>query len=85
MFFKCFIFFVKSMEFLISDYTFCITSLSWLSKNSKAFSVGVPQFNITGLPGTSHSLLWIFGSKYIFPKLVTFVKYSKCFSVILSS
>ena len=61
---------------------------SWLSKTSKAFSVRVPQFDITDLPGTWYSLLWILGSNCIFPKAVGFlcsiVKYLSCFSVILS-
>ena len=47
----------------------CIIGLRWWSKNSDAFSVGVPQFEMTGRPGTFSNRLCILGSKYILPKL----------------
>ena len=43
---------------------------AWLA--SEIFSVGVPQFEITGLPGTLDKLLCILGSNNILPKLVAF-------------
>ena len=46
--------------------------LGWWSKNSETFSVGVPQLEITGLPGTSNKL-WILGGKYILLRLVAFL------------
>ena len=49
-----------------------MTGLSWKSKNSENFSVDVPQFEITGLPGTLDNLLCILGSNNILPKLVAF-------------
>ena len=38
----------------------------WLSRNSDTFSVGTPQFDMTGIPGTFDSRLWILGSRYSF-------------------
>ena len=38
----------------------------WLSRNSDTFSVGAPQFEMTGLPGTFDSRLWILGRMYIY-------------------
>ena len=35
----------------------CITDLSVLCKNSESFSVAVPQFEITSLPGASDERL----------------------------
>ena len=63
------------MESLMQDHPFCINSFSWLSKGSEIFSAGVPQFNITGLPGTSDSLLWILGSTH-FPEIGRSFKFS---------
>ena len=40
------------------------------SKYSETVSVGVPQLNITGLPGTALKRLCILGRKYYFPRLV---------------
>ena len=40
----------------------------------KSFSVGVPQFDITGLPGTELKSLCILGRKYSFSRLVAFLK-----------
>ena len=37
-------------------------------------SVGVPQIEITALPGTSFNLLWILGKRYILPKQPVFLK-----------
>ena len=42
---------------LIYDSHSCITGLRWWCKGSAAFSVGVPQFRVTGLPRASYSLL----------------------------
>ena len=71
----------KSPVSLIYESPSCITGLRWWSKNSETFSVGVPQFEITGLPGTSYNLLWILGRRYIFPRLVVFLYlYVKCWS-----
>ena len=44
-----YILFIKSPESLIYDLHSCITGLRWWSKNSDAFSVGVPQFGL-GVP-----------------------------------
>ena len=67
------------------NFKFCITGLRW-SKNSDAFSVGVPQFDITGLPGTFAKRLCILGKRYSLPRLVTFlywyVKYLSSLSPI---
>ena len=63
LFFKFLISLMKSFESLIHDHPFCIIGFRWKSTNSDAFSVGVPQLEITGLPGTSDNLLWILGSK----------------------
>ena len=38
--------------------------LRWKFKNSKTFSVDAPQFDVTGLPGTSDSCLLILGNRY---------------------
>ena len=45
--------------------------MAWicLSKNSDTFSVGANQLEMTGLPGTFDSHLWILGSRYNFPRL----------------
>ena len=32
----------------------------WLSRHSDTFCAGAPQFEITGIPGTFDSRLWIF-------------------------
>ena len=57
-----------------------------LSRNSVTFSEGVPQFEMTGLPGTFGSRLWILGSRYNFPRLQVFLnskrKYLNSFLVI---
>ena len=45
----------------------------WLSINSDTFSVGAPQFEMTGLPGTFDSRLWILGRRYSFPRLQVFL------------
>ena len=66
------IFLKKSQLSLIYDLLLCITGLSWKSKNSETFSVGVPQFEIIGPPGTLHNLLCILENKYILPKLAAF-------------
>ena len=47
--------------------------LSSLCKASDVFFVGVPQLEMAGLHEILCSLLWIFGNKYIFSKLVTFI------------
>ena len=41
----------------------------WLFRNSDTFSVGAPQFEMTGLQRTFDSRLWILGSRYNFPRL----------------
>ena len=57
--------------------------LRWKSKNSDTFSVGEPQFEITGLPGTSDRPLCILGNRYNWPRLEVFLnsleKYFKFF------
>ena len=58
------IFLMKSSESFIYDLLLCIIDFNWLSKNFATFSVGVSQFEITGLPGTFSKRLWILGSKY---------------------
>ena len=55
------------------DFKFCITGLRWWFKNSDAFSVGVLQFDITGIPGTFAKRLCILGKRYSLPGLVTFL------------
>ena len=58
----------------------------WWSKKPKHISVGVLQLDITGLPGTSKSYLYVLASKQSLPKIFTFLylyeKYLSCFSVI---
>ena len=44
-------------------------TLRWLSKNSRCFSVGHSQLEITGQPGTFRFLWWILGRKDNFLKL----------------
>ena len=56
------IFLLKYRLSLTYDLLLCITSLSWKSKNSETFSVGVLQFEITDLTGTFDNLLCILGS-----------------------
>ena len=60
---------------------------NWFTKNSEIFSVGVPQFEITGFPGTSNNFLWVLRSRGILPRLVVFlylhVKYWSFFSDII--
>ena len=77
----------KSLVSLIYYFPSCITGLRWWSKNSEIFSVGVPQFEITGFPGTSNNFLWILRSRCILPRLVVFlylhVKYWSFFSDII--
>ena len=57
-----------------------------LSRNSDTFSVDAPQFEMTGLPGTFDSRLWILGRRYSFPWLQVFLnskrKFLNSFSVI---
>ena len=61
-----------------------MTGLSWWSRNSDPFSVGVPHLEMTGLPGKFLRRLWILGNRYNFPKLVIFLyleeKYLNFFS-----
>ena len=82
------IFLMKSPESFIYDWLLYIADFNWLSKTSETFSVGLPQFEITSLPGTFSKRLWILGNKYSLPKFVAFlnsiVKYLSSFSVILS-
>ena len=42
---------------------FCINGFKQTWRNSDAFSVGVPQLEITGLRGTLEKHLWIFGKR----------------------
>ena len=76
--------FLKSLESLTKDQPFCIIGLRQKCKYSETFSVGVPQFDMTGLPGTLNNRLCILGKKYNFPKLVVFlllqVKYLSSFT-----
>ena len=44
------------------------------SKYYETFSVGVPQFDITGLPDVELKSLCILRRKYNFPRLVAFLK-----------
>ena len=53
-----------------------MTGLRPWSRNYDTFSVGVPQFEMTGLPGTFLGHIWINSNRYRFPKLVAFL-YSK--------
>ena len=66
----------KSPESLIYDQAFCMTGLSWQSRNCDTFSVGVPPLEMTDLPDTILRQLRTLGNSYTFPKLVTFL-YSK--------
>ena len=43
-------------------------------KYSGTFSVGVPQFDISGLPGAEFKRLSILRRKCYFPRLVAFLK-----------
>ena len=71
----------KSPVSLIYDSPSYITGLRRWSKSSETFSVGVPQFEITGLTGTSYNVLWILGSRYILPILAASLYLSvKCWS-----
>ena len=45
-----------------------------IQKFRKFFRVGLPQFEITGRPGTSYNLLWILGKRNILPKQLVFLK-----------
>ena len=76
----------KSPESLMYDQPLCKTGLRWWSRNFYNFSVGFPQLEITGLPGTFLRCLWILGYRYNFPKLVAFLyskeKYFSSFSEI---
>ena len=51
-----------------------MTSVKIWSKYSETFSVGVPEFDITGLPGTELKRLCILWRKYNFPILVALLK-----------
>ena len=42
-------------------------------RHLEVLSVGVPQCDIIGQPGTLTKHLWILGSRYIFLNLVTFL------------
>ena len=42
-------------------------------EKTELFSMAVPQFEITDLPGTSKNSLCILGSKYVLPTLVAFM------------
>ena len=55
---------IKSPESQMYDQPLCIKGFKWKSRNSDAFSVGVPQLEITHLPGTLWSRLWILGNRY---------------------
>ena len=80
-FFKFLILSMKSFESLIYDHPFCITGFQWKSTNPEVFSEGIPQLEITGLPGTSDNFLWILHSKSSLPRLVDFENsYVKYFS-----
>ena len=59
---------MKSPESLIYDQPFYIIGFNWWSRNYEHFSVGLPQLEITDLPGTLWSLLWILGKKYVLVK-----------------
>ena len=60
---KSFTLFIKSPESLIYDLPFYITGFRWWYKNADAFSVGVAQLDITGLPGTFAKRLCISGKR----------------------
>ena len=51
---------------------FYIISFSWLSKNSEAFSVGVPKLDKTGLTGIIQSFIDI-KKKIHFPQTASFL------------
>ena len=53
---------------------FCMPGFKMWSKYFEIFSEGVPQFDITGLPGTELKRLYVLGRKYNFPRLVAFSK-----------
>ena len=55
--------FLKSLESLTKDQPFCILQKC---KYSEAFLVGVPQFDMTGLPGTLNNRLCILGKNITF-------------------
>ena len=61
-------------ESLIYGQLSSVTGFKIWSKYSGNFSVGVPQFDITGLLGTELKRLCILGRKYNFPRLVVFLK-----------
>ena len=46
---------MKSEETLMYDFLFRIVGLIWKSGNAETSSLGVPQFEITGLPGALDS------------------------------
>ena len=58
---------------LIYDCPSWIIDLGWWFKNLETFSLGVLQFQITGLLATSSNILWILRSKYIF--IYIYIKY----------
>ena len=54
------------------DQPLCINGFKWKPRNSDAFSFGVPQLEIPGLPGTLKSCSWILGNRYNLPRLLVF-------------
>ena len=58
-------------------YIYCILYMYIIFIYFESYSVGVPQFVKTGVPGTRLKLLFILGilgRKYNFPRLVFFLK-----------
>ena len=66
-------FYLKSLESLMEDQLLCMISLRWLAGNPDAFSLGVSQLEVTGLPATLYNLLGILGRRHSFPKLHAFL------------
>ena len=65
------------------DQPLCIKGFKLKSTNSDDFSAGVPQLEITGLPGTLWNRLWILGNRYNLPRLVVFfLNYKKSIWVL---
>ena len=74
-------FFKKSFVSFINNSTFCDNGFKWYSKKAEMFYVKNPLLEITGLPGTLCSRLWVLGNRQNLPSFGLFMK--KYFEVSL--
>ena len=75
-------FYLKSLESLMEDQLLCMISLRWLAGNPDAFSLGVSQLEVTGLPARLYNLLGILDRRHVFQDYMRFCTWNYKSSVV---